>query len=438
MNNLVERTIRKYDLINFGDKIIVALSGGADSVTLFHVLYSLREKYNITIYAAHVNHNLRGDEAKRDEDFCRSLCKKYGVEIFVKSADIINLAKKRRISEELCGRNVRYSFFEELSQNLGAKIATAHTASDNAETLLFNIARGSSIGGVCAIPPKRDNIIRPLIEVTRFDIEKYCSDNNFEFVTDSTNFTDNYTRNNIRHNIIPVLKNINMSFEKSAMHLSESAREINEHLDHAAQAADEACKTEYGYSCRALLSLDIAVLKHFLAVICKKKYNIYLEQKHIYLLCEIIKNGGSLELSKNYTAVVKQGIFRIVQSSSGGFFDSMSLKENMTFSFEGKQYSVCKLSGVDDGNTVNTDLLGQNAVFRTRRPGDKFTYPKRNITKPLRKVLNELKIPSEQRDKILILAVGSTVMWCENVGVSIQGHSDRIDKALKIKITEGV
>lgn len=122
---------------------------------MLSIFVSLKEKYNLSIYAAHINHNIRGDEAKRDENFCKILCKKFNTELFIKSVDVPTLAKQQKISEELCGRNVRYAFFDELSQKLCAKIATAHTASDNAETLIFNIARGASLAGLSAIPPKR-------------------------------------------------------------------------------------------------------------------------------------------------------------------------------------------------------------------------------------------------------------------------------------------
>ena len=178
-----------------------------NSTALLSVFVSLKEKYNLSIYAAHINHNIRGDEAKRDENFCKILCEKFNAELFIKSVDVPTLAKTaEKFSEELCGRNVRYAFFEELSQKFCAKIATAHTASDNAETLIFNIARGASLAGLSAIPPKRGNIIRPLIELSRGDIESYCEENNLEYVTDSTNLADDYTRNYIRHNIIPCLK----------------------------------------------------------------------------------------------------------------------------------------------------------------------------------------------------------------------------------------
>lgn len=434
MNSKILQTVEKYSLIDNGGKIIVALSGGADSVCLLDFLISIKEKYNLTIFAAHLNHNLRGAEAERDESFCKILCKNYNVKLFVKSSDIKALAESRKISEELCGRNERYAFFGELSARYGAKVATAHTASDNAETLIFNIARGASLGGVSAIAPKRGNIIRPLIELTRSEVEQYCASRKLSYVTDSTNLSDDYTRNRIRHNIIPLLKSVNPSFEKSALNLSESAREALEFLDRAAHSAEKLCKTEFGYDCKALLSLDGAVLKRFLLIHLKNNYNISLEQRHIALLCDIIKNGGSVELSKNYTAVSRQGVFRIVKASVQNSFTEIKLEKDLSFIYNGKQYSVNELSGKLNNNAVSSVFLNENAVFRTRRAGDTFTFAKRRVTKPLRKALNELKIPCEQRDSLLVLALDSNVLWCEKIGVSLYGQPKSPDKALQINI----
>lgn len=427
MINRVINTVEKYGMLKMNDRVIVALSGGADSTALLSICCSLKEKYNLKIFAAHVNHNLRGDEAKRDEEFCRQLCGSCNIELFVKSADVALLAKQSKISEELCGRNVRYAFFDELSKKLGAKIATAHTASDNAETLIFNIARGTSLAGVCAIPPVRDNIIRPLIECTRSDIEKYCHSNNLDYVTDSTNLADDYTRNYIRHNIIPCLKKLNPCFENTALSLSDNASESLAYINAGAEKALQLCRNEYGFDCKKLLTLDRAVLKQLL-VILLKKYNISPERKTVSLLCDIISDGGAVELSKKCTAVSKQSVLRFVTSVKYETFEPLLFSENLKFSFDGKEYSVKEQTNANDchrsKNFVSKKALQNGAVFRTRKSGDKFTYPDRMVTKPLRKVLNEQKIPSELRDRLVVLAVSDTVLWCEKIGYSLQGKAE--------------
>ena len=428
MNKTFIQTVEKYNLLSKGDKVIVALSGGADSVTLLDMLNSVKELYNLTIYAAHINHGLRGEEADRDERFCKILCKNYNIELFVKNTDVKALAKKQKISEELCGRNVRYSYFEELSKKLGAKIATAHTASDNIETLLFNITRGSSITGAGAITPKRGNIIRPLIMLTREQIESYCEEHHLEFVTDSTNLTDDYTRNKIRHQVIPVLRQINPNLELSAFHFSESARETAEYINYRTQKAINNAKCDYGYSCKSLLDNDKAIIKNAVSTICKTDSGVTPEYKHIELILEIIKNCGAVNIGNNYKAVSKQGILRIVNESENDTFSPIEVEGSFTFINESKTYRV------DIDNSI---LENKRFVFRLRQNTDKFTYYKRNLTKPLRKAMNEAKIPSELRDKLILLADEQTVLWCEDIGYSEQGEIYRQNKQLSIEIKEG-
>lgn len=434
MNNIVLATIEKYELINQGDSVVVALSGGADSVSLLDVLCSFKEKYNLTIYAAHLNHNLRGEEAERDENFCKVLCENYNVQLFTKSVDVRAIAGEQKISEELCGRNERYKFFDELSKSLNAKIATAHTASDNAETLIYNITRGSSVRGLSAIPPKRGRIIRPLIEVSRAQVEEYCRQNKLDFVTDSTNLTDDYTRNKIRHSVIKTLRSINPQLEKSVSYLSENAREITEYLNKHAKTALDMCRVQYGFSCQKLLQLDLALLKHLLVVLCEDNANLTPEHRHIDLMLKVIKNGGAVNLNSNFKAMSKQGIFRIVSVNDNVEFAPVFISENLHINHNGKKYFIIKQnSDKENTNSVSTDLIDKGAIFRTRKEGDKFSYPGRRITKPLRKVLNEMKIPSEERDNLLVLAVDNTILWCENVGVSENGKNNS-NEELNIRI----
>lgn len=435
MNNLVLSTIEKYNLLNKGDKVIVALSGGADSVTLLDLLYRIKDSYNLTIYSAHLNHNIRGDEAKRDEDFCKSLCQSYNIELFVKSVDIKSLAQKNKISEELCGRNARYDFFAELSQKLGAKIATAHTASDNIETMLFNIARGSSLRGLGGIAPKRDNIIRPLIECTRTQIENYCTENSLDFVLDSTNLSDDYTRNSIRHKVVPPLKSIvNPSLELATLRFSENAREITQYLDKQTNLALKECEVKYGYDCKKLLSLDVAILKNALVVICKAMADFSPEYRHISLMMDILKNDGAVNLTQGYKAVAKQGIFRITKDKAS-VLNPIALTNDLVFKYNSKTYTIKETPLQDKTDYISACWLDKNAEFRTRRQGDKFTYKNRKITKPLRKVFNEMKIPSEIRDSLVVLATDSTILWCEGIGTSLEADTDCIDKRLYINIS---
>lgn len=421
MSNPFLEAINTYSLIENNDKIAVALSGGADSVSLLHMLYCIKEQYNLTLYAIHINHMIRGAEAQRDEDFCRKLCHNLDIELFVDKLDVPSLSAQQKISVELCGRNVRYKAFDELSKKLGCKIATAHTLSDNAETLMINLVRGTSLNGLCGIPAKRDYIIRPLILCDRAYIERYCEQNQLNFVTDSTNLSDDYTRNKIRHNVITEFKGINPSFEASVKRLCDDAKLLSDYLDNQTEKSLKACRLEYGYSAFELSKQDKIIRQNAIRKICIKSGAEIPEHIHIELVDKLLETGGSVDLYGNYRAVVKQGILRIVNTNANNnskceiLFSNVINKE---FALCGYNYSVLEIINADckDENVIclnNEDL--KSAVIRTRRPGDKIFFKDRNITKPLRKAMNENKIPSELRDKLPLVAIDDNILWCKGI-----------------------
>ena len=231
------KTIQKYNLIQNGDKVVVGLSGGPDSISLINVLDEIRREEDIDlkfeIIAAHINHNIR-EEAKSDENFVINYCKKKNIEIHVLSIDITKKAKEEKKGTEETGRNARYKFFEEiLIKTKANKIATAHTANDNAETVLMNIIRGSGTSGLKGIRPIRENkFIRPLIETTREEIENYCDENKLNPRIDKTNFENEYTRNRTRNMLIPFIKeNFNPNIIMTINRLSDIINEENEYLE---------------------------------------------------------------------------------------------------------------------------------------------------------------------------------------------------------------
>lgn len=230
-------TITKYNLIQNGDKIIVGLSGGPDSISLINVLDEIRNDETIDLkfdlIAAHINHNIR-EEAKSDENFVIKYCKEKSIEVHVLSIDINKKAKEEKRGTEETGRNVRYEFFEKiLIKTKANKIATAHTANDNAETVLMNIIRGSGTSGIKGIRPIRENkFIRPLIETTREEIEKYCDENKLNPRIDKTNFENEYTRNKTRNILIPLIKEqFNPNIIMTINRLSDIINEENEYLE---------------------------------------------------------------------------------------------------------------------------------------------------------------------------------------------------------------
>ena len=416
MVNTVLQTIKSYDMLKKGDTVVVALSGGADSVSLLHCLYSIKEQYDLTLHACHVNHGIRGEEADRDEEFCKILCEKYNIPLHIRRVDVPQLAKERKISDELCGRQVRDRFYLELFCSLHAKIATAHTMSDNAETLLFNLTRGTALRGSSGIPVTRgDYLIRPLIYCTREDVERYCAENALEYVTDSTNLTDDYTRNKIRHQVVPVLKELNPRFEKAAMRFCESQYLLTEYMDMRAgtliNKAQVDTQTNSALRADELLSAHPAELLYALDKYVKP---LSLETRHLALLCDILQNGGAVGLGCGWTAVCKQGLLRVVRKEKPCRMYPIPLTGSFDFLYHYARVEV----RIDNSKSEIKDL-----VFRNRQPGARFTFAKRNLTKPLRKALNEKKIPDEERDSLLLLCQGSTVLWCEGLGYSQQGEA---------------
>lgn len=200
-------TIKKYQLIENGDNIVIGVSGGPDSISLLNALCRLKSVLNIHLYVAHINHMIR-EEADSEAIYVENYCKNHHIEFFTKKIDVSEVAKKQKISIELAGRNARYAFFEEVVQKVGGnKIATAHNANDNAETILMNLLRGSGTSGLKGIEKIREGkFIRPLLECTRKEIEEYAQKNQLNPRYDATNSESIYTRNKIRNELIPYLE----------------------------------------------------------------------------------------------------------------------------------------------------------------------------------------------------------------------------------------
>lgn len=207
LEDKVIKTIKKYNMIESGDKVVIGVSGGPDSMTLLNILNNLVENLNIKIYVAHINHMIR-EEADEETEYVKEFCKKIGVEFFAKKINVEEEAKKQKIGTEEAGRNIRYEFFNEIAKKVGAnKIATAHNSNDNAETVLMNIIRGTSVSGLKGIEKVRDGkFIRPIIECNRQEIEEYCKVKNLNPKYDKTNNENIYTRNKIRNLLIPFLQ----------------------------------------------------------------------------------------------------------------------------------------------------------------------------------------------------------------------------------------
>lgn len=434
----VRRFIEDKQLLQNGDSVLVALSGGADSVALLHVLNSLREEWNITLFAAHFHHGIRGEEADRDEHFCKGLCERYGIPFFCEKVDVPSIARGSGESVELCGRRLRYRFLDKTARDIGgAKIATAHHSDDNAETVLWNLTRGTGLAGLAGIPIKRDNIIRPLLHCTRAEIEAYCVENHLDHVTDSTNLSDDYTRNKLRHQVMPVLRELNPSVGESIGRMSAIMRETDEYLNYISEKELKAAKVPYGWSCERLLPCEPIVLKYAVKNILEKAA-APVDFQHTALIIEAMRTNGAVDVGGGYTVSCAQGILRIVpQKSDAGDFcmpilDYMREHGTRIKVRDGQPLEIAPplaISGEKINNLllhdgIPCDIMTRDTLIRRRRAGDTFTDHRRGVTKSVKKLLNELKIPRELRDTILLVANGSTVLWIEEIGTSAQAKAD--------------
>lgn len=220
---VVEDTIKKYNMLNHGDSIVVGLSGGPDSMCLLHVLMGLKEAWGLKIYAAHLNHQFRGRDADEDALYVKKKCEEWGIEVFIQVFNVPAYAKEKGLSSEEAGREIRYKLFYEVAHKVGAnKIAIAHNMNDNAETVLMNLFRGSGIEGLKGIEATRGEIIRPLINVRRDEIEAYCHEKKLNPRIDKTNLEPIYGRNKVRLELIPYIeKHFNGNIMSTLQRLSD-------------------------------------------------------------------------------------------------------------------------------------------------------------------------------------------------------------------------
>ena len=410
MLNKVLAAVRDYGMFKDNKNVTVALSGGADSVCLLHCLLQIRQEFSLNISAVHLNHMLRGAEADRDERFVTELCLSLGVPLTVKREDVNSIAKKTGESVELAARKLRYELF--LSVNSGV-VATAHTASDSFETMLFNLARGTGVRGLCGIPAVRDVFVRPLIYCTRQEVEQYCEEHGISFVNDSTNFTDDYTRNKIRHNAVPVLKEINSSAEISALRTAFLLREDDDFITAAADIAfSEICKKGTA-DIKVLTEYHPAVAKRVLKRLFEGQFSSSLDFLHTDRLYKLaLKGSGNLSLPEKVTAKAENGKL---------YFFKGENRCEITFKTEFYTQNIKNIKNVNTlllKNLLDCDKITGKLILRTRLPQDKIRIANRGITKTLKKLFTEEKVPENLRDRIPVIADDNGVIWVYGIGVS--------------------
>ncbi len=429
----VRETLSKFSMLEKTDEIIIGFSGGADSTCLLYILNALKDEFNIKIRAAHVNHLLRGDESERDEKFVRDFCDNNSIELSVLRVDVSESAKKSGKSIEECGREIRYNFFESLCSE-HSKIATAHNLNDCEETMLLNLARGAGLKGLCSIPAVRNNIIRPLIDCSRDEIEEFCNNNSLDFVTDSSNLKDDYTRNKIRHNIIPVLKEINPSYDSSFLRCVNSLKSDEEYISSETDRLYDAVKLDFGFDAQKISKAHPALRNRVLSrIVCEKSGRLP-EKIHLQLISSIL-NGGKTDVFDNDCVTVRNGILFFKSDIENKLidetkiiFDADGKWSNDDISIELKNECTQNVYKELVLSTLDSDKINGNLILRKRRDGDKIKLPVRKVTKSLKKLLNELKIPPELRDNIYVLSDDTSVVWVEKIGADLRVAPDKNTK----------
>ena len=314
----VLNTINKYNMIQSGDGIVIGVSGGPDSMTLLNILNNLKEKLNIKLYVAHINHSIR-KEADEETEYVKDFCKKIDVEFFAKKVKVEEIAKELKIGTEEAGRNIRYEFFEEVAHTVGAnKIATAHNLNDNAETVLMNIIRGTSVSGLKGIDKVRDGkYIRPIIECSRAEIEDYCKEKNLNPRYDKSNNENIYTRNKIRNLLIPFLqKEFNPNIVEGINRLSQIAIEeeqfINKVVENEYEKLQIAVDNTIILNLKEFNKLDYVIKSKLILYTISKVYGKTsgIEKKHIddiIKLCDNNIGNKYLTPQKGIKIYVKKG-----------------------------------------------------------------------------------------------------------------------------------
>ncbi len=429
MIDKIRETIRKHNMIPCGSTVVAAVSGGSDSMVLLNALDMLKSEYGIKLIAAHVNHGLRGESADRDEAFVKEKCNGMGIEIRTLKADVAALAKESGTGLEECGRRVRYDFFNSLGENV--IIATAHNLSDRVETFLFNFTRGSALRGLCSVPAVRDNIIRPLIDCSKDEILEFCEKNSIEYVTDETNSDVKYSRNRIRHNVITELEKINPSFEECAERCIESVNEDEKFLFSLASELAEKARRNSGYDADVLDEAPIPLKKRAVTHICEKNAGVTPEQKFVNKICEMLRNGGQIQINGGVTVRVRKGILDFPSDSAE---KSKAEIDGETVAFANKLINIRIIDINETNNLQNVSkqdleyyldydkIIGKVCV-RSREAGDCINLNSRGCTKTLKKLFNELEIPPEQRNSVAV--------FCDEAGVVLVEGAD-IDKRVSV------
>jgi tRNA(Ile)-lysidine synthase len=429
----IVQAIKRHKFLNKGDKVLIACSGGPDSVVLLHLLYGLRFKYNLDLRLAHINHNLRDRDSNKDEAFIKGLAQELALPVYVKSVNVRAFAKREKLTIEETARKVRYEFLDELAKKHGIdRIATAHTLNDQAETVLMRLLRGAGPSGLAGIPVKRGRIIRPLLSITREEILRYLKQNKITYRIDRTNLKSDFLRNRIRNRLIPQLaKEYN---PKLIEILSKTAEILSEQEEYLKEKTDKLAEKFITIEGRQAVSLGVArfsklpeILQRNLVrlaweKLCKEVYPLdFDEVERVLNLAHQGKTGQRANLQKNFWVEKAHG--KII------FFELSKKRVSRKLSGPGKlsipelrmevKYDIVRrkklpkeiLSPAENVAYLDYDKFDEPPLLRSWDKGERFKPLGMKGSKKLSDFFTDLKVPRHQRENIPVLSSSGQIAW---------------------------
>ena len=409
MRDKLEAFARRHGLFDGVEQVVCALSGGPDSVCLVHLLKELQPVFGYTLSAAHYNHCLRDAESDGDEAFVRELCQKLDIPLAVGRGDVRTYAREQGLSTEEAARVLRYGFLF----GQAGYIATAHHGDDQVETVLLNLLRGTGLKGLCAMAPRQDRLLRPLLFAEKRQISTYLEENSISYCTDRTNFEDDALRNRLRHRVLPVLLEENPNLTAAVGRMTDLLRQENEFLAQATEQLLEQAACEGGWRCDTLKEADPVLRRRALRQILDEISDpgcAHVEAAEKLLQRE---NGSAfVTLPGGYILRREYGLLRPVQPSN-------YVPESVSMAIR----EVPALTEAVDGKTVFALKPGYEIGLRTRRTGDELRLP--GGTKSVKKLMIDRKIPASQRDTL-------PVITCDGQCAAVSGLGTHLDYAAKV------
>jgi tRNA(Ile)-lysidine synthase len=430
----IRSTNGKYRLFENNDRLLLALSGGPDSVALLHLMGMLADDHGLTIAAAHLNHQLRRD-ADADQRFCRELCRVHGYKFHSRKIDIKARAKRQKTGIEETAREYRYRYLQSLCEKYGyTKIVTGHTADDSAETFLFNLIRGADIGGLGGIPPKRENIIRPLIEISKADLLNFLTDYKLSYRIDKSNLSDRYSRNLIRNRVIPLMRKLN---PKAPDHLAGTALSLRQTFAFIEKQVARAYSKCLVSEAKRQIILDLAKLPVYYqslkSWVLLRAYSRLTDEHRRPGLHRIeealsLSRGGSVTFLGN-NVVVSYYDDRLVLSRPSRPIKRITIRRNALnkIAESGLIIKIEEADGFDlgaikanrDENTafLDNEKIGRLSV-RGMKDGDRFKPLNMRGTKKLADYLNDKGIPSVGKNAVPVILSDDRIVWVAGFGIA--------------------